>query len=63
MFGYHSIARRIRKWRLDRDRIAIETMLYELPLELQKDIGWPAARTRRPRNGSLSGSKAGLTRV
>ena len=46
MFGYHSIARRIRKWRLDRDRIAIETMLYELPLELQKDIGWPAARTR-----------------
>jgi hypothetical protein len=46
MFGYSSITRQIQKWRVERERIAIENMLYELPLELQKDIGWPAARAR-----------------
>lgn len=63
MFGYSSITRQIRKWRVERDRIAIETMLSELPLELQKDIGWPTARTRQPRNGPLSAMQARATRM
>jgi len=63
MFGYSSITQQIRKWRVERDRIAIENMLSELPLELQKDIGWPAARARQPRNGPLSAMQARATRM
>lgn len=43
MFGLTEIARYAREWRASRKRAAMETMFSSLPLELQKDIGWPAA--------------------
>ncbi|KJS12777.1 MAG: hypothetical protein VR78_11795 [Hoeflea sp. BRH_c9] len=43
MFGFTEIARYARQWRASRKRAAMVSMFDSLPLELQKDIGWPAA--------------------
>ncbi|AKH99733.1 hypothetical protein IMCC20628_01016 [Hoeflea sp. IMCC20628] len=43
MFDFAQIARHARQWRANRKRAAMECMLGSLPVELQKDIGWPAA--------------------
>jgi len=48
MFGYSQIARHVRQWRAERKRIAIESEFHRLPIELQKDIGWPAMTTQPP---------------
>jgi hypothetical protein len=48
MFGISGIARQARQWRAERKRRALRRQLYELPLELQKDIGWPATDPRYP---------------
>ena len=44
MLGFSHIADYARKWRADQKRIAMENTLMDLPAELRKDIGWPAAR-------------------
>ena len=44
MFGISRIARYTRRWRYERQRSAIQNVILGLPLELQKDIGWPALR-------------------
>ncbi|MCY0095927.1 hypothetical protein [Hoeflea ulvae] len=50
MFGFTQILRHARQWQADRKRTAMQAMFEKLPLELQKDIGWPAARDLgRPR--------------
>ena len=46
MFGISRIARYTRRWRYERQRSAIQNVILGLPLELQKDIGWPALRER-----------------
>jgi len=58
MFGYSQIARHVRQWRADRKRIAIESMIYKLPIELQKDIGWPATRAQSPTTRTRSDLQA-----
>ena len=46
MFGISQIARYTRHWRSERQRAAMQSAILGLPLELQKDIGWPAVRER-----------------
>lgn len=46
MFGFSRIALRARQWRAERKRIALQDMIFGLPIELQKDIGWPAPESR-----------------
>jgi hypothetical protein len=41
MFGYSQIIRHARRWRESRRRMLMERTLMDLPVELQKDIGWP----------------------
>ncbi|MBU4531039.1 MAG: hypothetical protein KUA43_05760 [Hoeflea sp.] len=41
MFGFSHITRKARQWRAHQKRAAMESVLMDLPLELQKDIGWP----------------------
>ncbi|MGJ8569742.1 MAG: hypothetical protein ACSHXI_03465 [Hoeflea sp.] len=54
MFGYSHIVRYARLWRASRQRSLMERAMFDLPVELQKDIGWPAPRdlptmiTRQP---------------
>lgn len=48
MLGIFKIARQARQWRAERRRRAMENYLYQLPQEIQKDIGWPARAGRRP---------------
>ena len=52
MFGYSQIVRQVRKWRADRKRIAIQNVIQRLPIQLQKDIGWPAL-TAKPSVGRV----------
>ncbi|MBC7283698.1 hypothetical protein [Hoeflea sp.] len=55
MFGFSLIARKARLWRAQQQRAALESLLMNLPRELQKDIGWPAPREmpslRSPQTG------------
>lgn len=46
MFGFADFARQARKWRANRDRRQLQSMLSGLPVELRKDIGWPAPDAR-----------------
>lgn len=48
MYGFTQIFRLARQWRADRKRAAMATMFYDLPIELQKDIGWPAIGEQTP---------------
>lgn len=54
MFGFSHIARYTRQWREGRQRVAMENMIFRLPVELQKDIGWPTLRDR-PSPAEISG--------
>ncbi len=47
MFGFSRITRHARQWHADRKRIAMENVIFDLPVELQKDIGWPAPMDRQ----------------
>jgi hypothetical protein len=44
MFGYSHIVRYARLWRAKHQRALMERTMLDLPVELQKDIGWPAPR-------------------
>jgi hypothetical protein len=44
MFGYSHIVRYARLWRANHQRALMERAMLDLPVELQKDIGWPAPR-------------------
>lgn len=48
MFGLSQITRHVRRWRANHKRAVLESAMLDLPLELQKDIGWQAPRDRRP---------------
>lgn len=48
MYGFSQIFRLARQWRSDRRRAAMATKFYDLPIELQKDIGWPAISEQPP---------------
>jgi hypothetical protein len=47
MFGIDYLSRQAREWIRARERRSLEATMVDLPLELQKDIGWPAPRSRR----------------
>jgi hypothetical protein len=47
MFGLSPILRHARRWHANRRRAAMESAMLDLPLELQKDIGWQAPRDRQ----------------
>lgn len=47
MFGIDYLSRQARKWVHARERRSLEATMLDLPLELQKDIGWPAPGSRR----------------
>lgn len=44
MFGLSQIARHARRWHANHKRAVMERTLLDLPLDLQKDIGWQAPR-------------------
>lgn len=44
MFGLSQIARHARRWHANHKRRVMERALLDLPLDLQKDIGWQAPR-------------------
>jgi hypothetical protein len=44
MFGYSHIVRYARLWHARHQRAVMERTMLDLPVELQKDIGWPAPR-------------------
>ena len=44
MFGLSQIARHARRWHANHQRAVMERTLLDLPLDLQKDIGWQAPR-------------------
>ena len=44
MFGLSQIARHARRWHANHKRAVMERTMLDLPLELQKDIGWQAPR-------------------
>jgi hypothetical protein len=44
MFGLSQIARHARRWHANHKRAVMERTLLDLPLNLQKDIGWQAPR-------------------
>ena len=50
MFGYTHIVRYARQWRANHQRQLMERAMLDLPVELQKDIGWPAPRDLQPMN-------------
>ena len=47
MFGYSQIAHQVPRWRQRRQRHAMENVIFGLPAELRKDIGWPVAHDLR----------------
>jgi hypothetical protein len=51
MFGMDYLSRQARKWIRDRERRSLEATMLDLPLELQKDIGWPAPQSPRSAGG------------
>ncbi|MDF1607591.1 hypothetical protein PZ897_05325 [Hoeflea sp. YIM 152468] len=55
MFGFSQVVRYARQWRTTRRRIAMESALFRLPAELQKDIGWPAIKDHSP--PAISGNR------
>lgn len=42
MFDFSRIAHHARRWREARKHTELESLIHRLPVELQKDIGWPA---------------------
>ncbi len=46
MFGITQILNHARQWRASRKRAAMESVFNSLPIELQKDIGWPGIGDR-----------------
>lgn len=48
MFGYSHIVRYARLWRANHQRELMERTMLDLPVELQKDIGWPAPKDLPP---------------
>lgn len=44
MFSYSHIVRYARQWRAKHQRARMERAMLDLPVELQKDIGWPAPK-------------------
>ena len=53
MFGLSQIARHARRWHANHKRAVMERTMLDLPLELQKDIGWQAPRDH------VSGTRTG----
>lgn len=49
MFGIEYLSRRARQWRQTRARRTLESTILDLPVALQKDIGWPAPVSPRSR--------------
>ncbi|MEQ8480429.1 MAG: hypothetical protein RIC18_07220 [Hoeflea sp.] len=47
MFGIDYLSRQARKWVRARERRSLEATMFDLPLGLQKDIGWPAPGSPR----------------
>ncbi len=50
MFGISRIVRHARRWHANHQRAVMESTMLNLPLELQKDIGWQAPRDRPSAN-------------
>lgn len=48
MHAFTRIFRLARQWRSERRRAAMAARFYDLPIELQKDIGWPAIGEQPP---------------
>lgn len=48
MFGFSHIVRYARQWRTSHQRALMQRAMLDLPVELQKDIGWPAPRDLPP---------------
>ena len=48
MFGYSHIVSYARLWRASHQRALMERAMLDLPVELQKDIGWPAPKDLPP---------------
>lgn len=44
MFGLYHVMRHARRWNANHKRAALERTILDLPIELQKDIGWRARR-------------------
>lgn len=42
MFGLSQITRHARRWHANHKRAVLERTMLNLPLDLQKDIGWQA---------------------
>jgi len=47
MFGLSQIVRHARRWHANHKRAVMENAMLDLPLELQKDIGWQAPADRQ----------------
>ncbi len=50
MFGISQVMRHARRWHANHKRAAMERTILDLPIELQKDIGWQAARDQPTQN-------------
>jgi|GEM_PF-1257789 len=48
MFGILSLVRYARRLHANRERARMEKIFLDLPVELQKDIGWPEIRENAP---------------
>jgi len=48
MFGIFHLVQYARRLHADRERARMEKMFLDLPIELQKDIGWPAIKEKPP---------------
>lgn len=47
MFGIELIARRAIQWNGERKHRTLSNMILQLPVHIQKDIGWPTYETSR----------------
>ena len=48
MFGIYSLVRYARRLHASRERARMEKIFLDLPIELQRDIGWPEIRENAP---------------
>tara|TARA_R110002020_G_scaffold143823_10_gene316422 strand:+ start:2799 stop:3056 length:258 start_codon:yes stop_codon:yes gene_type:complete len=58
MFGLSHIIRHARRWQANHRRAAMERVMFDLPLELRKDIGWPVPQDSATESDSDGGSRS-----
>jgi hypothetical protein len=58
MFGFELITRRAHEWNNERRQRALRSKISQLPIHVQKDIGWQAIDTRQTAAGAAAETRA-----